>query len=60
MIISFEKGINNEEALDKIYDAYMDNDTQGLLSDEFDYMIDNMKEQGLTKEALALKKKEMI
>ena len=46
-IISFEKGINDEEALDKIYDAYMDNDTQGLLSDEFDYMIDDMKEQGL-------------
>lgn len=26
------------------------NDTQGLLSDEFDYLIDNLKEQGLIKE----------
>ena len=54
-IISFEKGINDEEALDKIYDAYMDNDTQGLLSDEFDYMIDDMKEQGLVIEEVGIK-----
>lgn len=54
-IISFEKGINDEEALDQIYEAYMDNDTQGLLSDEFDYMIDDMKEQGLIKEEAGIK-----
>ncbi|MDO5714772.1 MAG: single-stranded DNA-binding protein, partial [Tissierellia bacterium] len=29
---------------------YMENDTQGLLNDEFDYAIDNLKEQGLLKE----------
>ena len=28
----------------------MDNDTQGLLNDEFDYVIDNLKEQGLIQE----------
>lgn len=49
-LISFEKGINDEKALDSIYQSYMDNDTQGLLSDEFDYLIDNLKEQGLIKE----------
>ena len=46
-LISFEKGINEEKALDSIYESYMDNDTQGLLNDEFDYLIDNLKEQGL-------------
>lgn len=54
-IISFEKGINDEEALDQIYEAYMDNDTQGLLSDDFDYMIDDMKEQGLIKEEAGIR-----
>lgn len=49
-LISYEKGINEEKALDEIYQAYMDNDTQGLLSDEFDYLIDEMREQGLINE----------
>lgn len=38
-MISFEKGINDEKALDSIYKSYMDNDTQELLNDEFDYVI---------------------
>lgn len=54
-IISFEKGVNDEDALNQIYESYMDNDTQGLLSDEFDYMIDEMKEQGLIKEEASIK-----
>lgn len=49
-LISFEKGINDMDALDSIYQSYMDNDTQGLLNDEFDYVIDNLKEQGLIQE----------
>ena len=44
-----------KEALEKIYEAYMENDTQGLLSDEFDYMIDDMKKQGLIKEEAGIK-----
>jgi|GEM_PF-328419 len=35
-LISFEKGINDKESLDKIYQVYMDNDSMGLLNDEFD------------------------
>ena len=58
-LISFEKGINDEKALDSIYQFYMDNDTQGLLNDEFDYVIDNLKEQGFIQEKLVFKKKEM-
>ena len=41
-IISIEKGINDESALDKLYDAYMDN--VNLLNEEFDYMIKELRE----------------
>ena len=34
-LISMEKGINDESALDKLYEAYMDNDTVNLLHEEF-------------------------
>lgn len=49
-IISVEKGINDESALDKLYDAYMDNDTVNLLHEEFDYMIEDLREQGQIKD----------
>ena len=41
-MISIEKGINDESVLDKLYDAYMDNDSLNLLQDEFDYMIEKL------------------
>ena len=43
-IISIEKGINDERVLDKLYDAYMDNDSLNLLHEEFDYMIEALRE----------------
>lgn len=49
-IISVEKGINDESALDKIYNDYMSDDTVTLLHEEFDYMIDNLREQGQIKD----------
>ena len=48
-IISIEKGINDESALDKLYDAYMDNDGLNLLNEEFDNMIKKLREQGIMK-----------
>ena len=33
-VISMEKGINDESALDKLYDAYMANDTINLLHED--------------------------
>ena len=42
-IISMEKGINDESALDKLYDAYMDNDSLNLLNEEFDYLTEDLK-----------------
>ena len=43
-IISIEKGINDESALDKLYDAYMDNDSLNLLNEEFHHMIEELRE----------------
>ena len=37
-----EKGINDESALDKLYDTYMDNDNLNLLYEEFDYILVNL------------------
>ena len=43
-IISIEKGINDESVLNKLYGAYMDNDSLNLLHEEFDYMIEKLSE----------------
>ena len=49
-LISFEKGINDKDALDKFYSDYMENDSMSLLNDEFDYMIDELRKNGQLKE----------
>lgn len=41
-LIRFEKGINDKEALDKLYQEYMKNDSMSLLNDEFDYLIEEL------------------
>ena len=45
-MISIEKDINDENVLDKLYDAYMDNDSLNLLHDEFDYLIEDLRKYG--------------
>ncbi len=42
-IISVEKGVNDESVLDKLYNAYMDNDSLNLLHEELDYMIEDLR-----------------
>lgn len=49
-IISMGKGINDESDLDKLYDAYMENDTVNILHEEFDYMIQDLREHGQIKD----------
>ena len=44
VIISLEKGIDDESVLDKLYDAYIDNDSLNLLNEEFDNMIEKLRE----------------
>ena len=46
-VISMEKGINDESALNKLYE---DNDSLNLLHEEFDYMIEDLREQGQIKD----------
>ncbi|HHQ4154491.1 hypothetical protein P5F67_09780 [Clostridium perfringens] len=41
-LISAEKGIEDEKILEKLYEAYMDNDNMMLLDEKFDYLIDKM------------------
>ena len=39
-LISIEKDIDNQEALDMMYEKYMDTDEMHLLNDEFEEMIE--------------------
>lgn len=45
-IVGIELGINDEKSLDLIYEKYMEDDSAGLLNENFDYIIDELKEQG--------------
>ena len=51
-----EKGVNDESALDKLYDAYMESDSANLLNEEFDVMIEELREQGQVKDIPYIKK----
>lgn len=55
-LISFEKGVNDKGALDILYDNYTNNDSLTLLNDEFDYMIDELRESGQIKDNESLEK----
>ena len=55
-VISMEKGVNDESALDKLYDFYMENDSANLLNEEFDVMIEEIREQGQVKDIPYIKK----
>ena len=44
-LISIEKGIEDENILDDVYDEYMDSDSFSLLSENFDNILDEIKEQ---------------
>jgi hypothetical protein len=57
-LISFEKGINDKNTLDRLYQEYMDNDSMSLLNDEFDYLIDELRENGEIKESVAIEKED--
>lgn len=41
-LISIEKDINNQEALDMMYQKFMNTDEMQLLNDEFDEMIESI------------------
>mgnify|MGYP002265281506 CR=1 FL=1 len=45
-VVGVELGINNEKGLDLVYDKFMEDDSAGLLNENFDYIVDELKEQG--------------
>nr|WP_308593597.1 DNA-binding protein [uncultured Criibacterium sp.] len=45
-VVGIELGINDEKGLVLIYDKFMENDSAGLLNENFDYIVDELKEQG--------------
>ena len=55
-VINMEKGVNDESALDKLYDFYMENDSANLLNEEFDVMLEELREQGQIKDIPYVKK----
>ncbi len=44
--------------MDKLYTDYMENDSMSLLNDEFDYMIDELRENGQLKENAAIQEED--
>lgn len=45
-VVGVELGINDEKGLDLVYDKFMEDDSAGLLNEKFDYIVDELKEQG--------------
>lgn len=43
-LISVEKEVEDEEALDAIYESYINDDVMGLLDENFDYLVDEFTE----------------
>ena len=50
-LVSIEKGINDKRALDVVYEDFMTNDNASLLHENFDYSIENLREQGQLKQS---------
>ena len=49
-LVSVEKGIDDNEALDVVFEYFMASDNGSLLHEDFDYSIENLREQGQLKE----------
>ena len=49
-LISVEKGIEDENVLNTVYNRYMDDDSMSLLDENFDYIIDEMRDEGISVE----------
>ena len=47
--MSVEKGIDDSQSLDVIYEDFMASDNGSLLHEDFDYSIENLREQGLVR-----------
>ena len=53
-LVSVEKGIDDSQSLDVIYEDFMASDNGSLLHEDFDYLIENLRDQGQLKESDAI------
>ena len=53
-LVSVEKGIDDSQSLDVIYEDFMASDNGSLLHENFDYSIENLREQGQLKQSDAI------
>ena len=53
-LVSIEKGINDKQALDVVFEDFMASDNGSLLHEDFDYSIENLREQGKLKQSDAI------
>ena len=53
-LVSVEKGIDDSQSLDVIYEDFMASDNGSLLHEDFDYSIENLREQGQLKQSDAI------
>lgn len=53
-LVSIEKGINDKQALDVVYEDFMASDNSSLLHEDFDYSIESLREQGQLKQSDAI------
>lgn len=53
-LVSIEKGINDNQALDIVFEDFMASDNASLLHEDFDYSIENLREQGQLKQSDAI------
>ena len=53
-LVSIEKGINDKQASDVVYEDFMASDNASLLHEDFDYSIENLREQGQLKQPDAI------
>jgi len=52
------KKINDKDALDKLYQEYLNNDSMSFLNDEFDYLIDELREKGQIRDSASNEKED--
>ena len=53
-LVSVEKGIDDNQALDIVFEDFMASDNASLLHEDFDYSIENLREQGQLKQSDAI------
>lgn len=54
-LISIEKGVEDENTLDELYDRFMDNDGVNLINDYFDEALFDMEQENTVSEAIKIR-----